>query len=401
MARKTTTLIGVCIAAAVFSPASVLDAAEWPNLPASATEGATVWDPGPQWPSIPAGGSREPRTEPATDVPPGRLNEAPWKLESRWPSIHSDWADEPTGSIGGPRWPSPQPISPFSLEIAARYWYSTGHTKFGFTNGEPLFGNPTSTLDWNDTPGHAGEIFARLDHRPTGVFMKGVLGAGVLKGGSIIDRDFFVYQIEFSDTTSDIKGNNFRYGIIDAGWAFEVPKAGVRLGAFAGYHWWHEKMTAYGDICNPDDIGGAFCGAPGTVVVATNIPVLEYEPTWHAVRLGFDTRVQFMPNWSLSAEFAAIPYARLVNNDSHLLRVDLGPSPNVISRSVSGYGAEAELFINYALTPNLEIGVGGRYWALLTDRGHVEFGPSFSTDFALTKFDQQRYGVVAQVKGTF
>ena len=73
--------------------------------------------------------------------------------------------------------PSKQP-SPFVFEAGARYWYSSGSMKFGFTNGNPLFGNPTSTLDWHGLTGHSGEVFARLDHMPSGVFVKGMVGGG-------------------------------------------------------------------------------------------------------------------------------------------------------------------------------------------------------------------------------
>ena len=95
--------------------------------------------------------------------------------------------------------------------------------------------------------------------------------------------------------------------------------------------------------------------------------VLRYEPTWHAVRIGADAKVIIGDGWSVSGEFALVPYAYLVNKDSHLLRqdfADLGPAPNVITKSTYAFGAEAEVFVNYAVTPNIEIGAGLRYWGL-------------------------------------
>ena len=79
------------------------------------------------------------------------------------------------------RWPTlppERPASPFVFEAGARYWYSSGSMNFGFSNGDPLFGNPTSTLDWHGLSAHTGEVFARVDHVPSGVFVKGVAGAG-------------------------------------------------------------------------------------------------------------------------------------------------------------------------------------------------------------------------------
>ncbi|RAI45060.1 hypothetical protein CH341_05740 [Rhodoplanes roseus] len=298
----------------------------------------------------------------------------------------------------------PAPVRTFAFEVGGRYWYSTGKADFGFRNGAPGYGDPTSTLDWRDTRGHAGEVFGRIDHRPTGVFVKGLIGAGTLGGGTITDRDYFAGQYVFSDTSSDINGDSFHYGIVDAGWSFNVPRAGFRVGGFVGYHYWNEKLTAYGLTCNADDVGGAVCGPPGSVQIPYTTAVLAYEPTWHALRLGIDGRWEFLPGWSVAGEVAYIPIARLENKDSHLMRQsmsDLGPAPNVISRSSQGYGIEAEVFVNYAVTPFLELGVGGRYWGLNADTGKVTFGPSFGSSYDLTKFEQQRYGLLLQAKGRF
>ena len=72
---------------------------------------------------------------------------------------------------------------------------------FAFSNGHPLFGSPTSTLDWLRLSSHSGEGFARLDHIPSGFFVKGIAGLGNIFDGSIIDRDFFIGQLKFSDTS--------------------------------------------------------------------------------------------------------------------------------------------------------------------------------------------------------
>ncbi len=367
-------------------------AAEWPNIPASPSGEATVWDPDPQWPRLGASAVKE--------------KDRAWEAESRWP-IKPVAAEETTGSIGGAAWPAiapPSAISAFAFEVGARYWYSNGKVRFAFRNGDPWFGDPTSTLDWSHARGHSGEVFGRLDHRPTGVFVKGVIGAGALHGGSIIDRDFFVTQLEFSDTSSYVTGDGVHFGMVDLGWGFEVPGAGVRLGGFVGYHYWREKMSASGVICNPDDVYGFFCGPPGVAVVGSTVPVFEYEPSWHALRVGLDARFQITPAWSFAGEVAFVPYAHLENKDSHLLRQDmsdLGPAPNVIARSKHGWGAEIEAFVNYAILPQVEIGVGGRYWALATGRGGVRFGPDFLADYDLTRFEHQRFGLLVQVKGRF
>lgn len=292
-------------------------------------------------------------------------------------------------------------VAPFRFEAGLRYWYSKGDTKFGFANGHPLFGNPTSTLDWDGMPAHTGEIFGRIDHRPTGLFVKGVLGGGNIKGGEIIDRDFMVNQVSFSDTTSSVKDGNVRYGIIDAGISYDVPNAPLRVGLFGGYHYWASKMTAYGVRCNPDNLGNPFCPA-GSTVVSFDTPALAYEPTWHAGRLGVDAKMMITSSLSLSGEVAWIPFARMENKDSHLLRqspADLGPAPNIITTSGQGNGIAAELFLNWHVMKHLEVGAGVRYWEFSTHESTVRFGPAFATEYAGTDFIDQRYGLLLHVKG--
>jgi outer membrane protease len=324
--------------------------------------------------------------------------------EPQWPAI----AGEPASrTIDGPQWPTVggeverRFPSPWAFEIGARYWYSTGTTKFGFTNNIYPYGSPTSTLDWNSTTGHSGEVFARLDHHTTGLFVKGVAGAGVLRGGEFIDRDYVVNQYTFSDTTSDVNGDHLRYFTADIGYAVELPRYGVRIGGFVGYHYWREKMTANGLVCNADDLG--FCNPPGQLLVPYDTAVLVYEPTWHALRLGVDARYRINRQWSVSGEVALIPFARFENKDSHLLRqgmADLGTAPNIITKGY-GYGGMAELFVNYEMTPNLEAALGVRYWGMSAFRGDVTFGPAFNREYELMNFDMNRFGLLAQVKGKF
>jgi hypothetical protein len=307
-------------------------------------------------------------------------------------------------SAGAARWPTlrpEKPVSPFAFEVGGRYWYSSGRLSFGFANGNPLFGNPTSTLDWAGLSAHSGEVFARIDHIPSGVFVKGLVGLGTVTGGHIDDLDFLVTQFKFSDTTSDVHNGNLSYGMLDVGWAYS-PMVGLRLGFFAGYHYWHEKVTAYGIVCNMASFIG--CPAAGAVIEGFGVPVLSYEPTVHAARIGVESRIAVDEHWSFSGEIAGVPFAALRNKDSHLLRqstADLGPAPNVITTSSYAFGVEAELFVNYAITPNIEMGAGVRYWGVTANRGGVQFGPDFGVSDPLNKFDQQRYGVLWHVKGKF
>lgn len=311
---------------------------------------------------------------------------------------------EPDLMASAARWPAlaePKQESPFKFETGLRYWYSGGDMRFAFTNGNPGYGSPTSTLEWRGMEAHSGEVFARLDHKPSGFFIKGVAGLGYVTRGRIDDRDYFNGQLLFSDTTSDVKGSPMKFATVDVGWGYS-PTPGMWLGAFIGYHYWNEKVTAYGVICNPPDpqiIGGC---APG-LAIGFDTAVLVYEPTWHALRLGFESKVAIDDRWTVNGEIVGVPYATLQNRDSHLLRQgmnDLGPAPNVITDSSAGFGVQTEVFVNYKLTPNIEVGGGVRYWQLVTQHGRVAAGPNFE-HYPLDHFDQRRFGVLLHVKGKF
>jgi hypothetical protein len=421
--RTLARLLDLAVAVAlllVLASAPPLHAAEWPNI----RESDTLWPMAPlgdpQWPNVPADSlAKAPPTVPA--AMPASVDAASDSGAKDSAARKSDDGLVTGASLDLPalkapvKAPPPPPLaffdkrfpSPFAFEVGARYWYSTGQNRFAFANktdtflGVPL-GNPTSTLDWDRMQGHSGEVFARVDHLPTGLFAKGLLGGGFLTGGDMDDLDFLIDQINFSNTTSAVNGNDMRYAMIDLGYEFNVPEAGIRYGVFVGYHYWREKMTAYGLLCNPVSPLIINFGCPaGAQVVPSSTPVDIFETTWNAFRVGADVRVQVWDRVTVSAEAAFVPYAWVTNDDSHLLRTDLGPVPNIITHGERGMGGEAEAFINYQVLPHFQVGIGARYWGLFTQSGSVQFGPDFAPDFPLTKFSTQRYGVLLEAKGTF
>ena len=425
MKRTVARLVDFAVAVALLlALASVpqLHAAEWPNVRQSDTLWPLAPLGGPEWPKVPetlskpqiVPASQSPRSDNAAQPSPTYGVEGLGDITATVTPASRKSDDElVTGaSLAVPppvkAAPAPSPDffvkrypSPFAFEVGTRYWYSIGQNRFAFANNTFPFGNPTSTLDWDRMQGHSGEGFARVDHLPSGLFAKGLIGGGVIRGGDMDDLDFLVDQINFSNTTSSVGNANLRYAMIDVGWAYAIPEAGVKFGGFVGYHYWHESMTAFGVICNADQVANVLCGPAGAAVVPSGTPVVTFDTTWHAIRVGGDARVQIDDRWSVSGEVAFVPYAWMTNDDSHLLRTDLGPVPNILTRGWHGIGGEAEAFVNYKVLPYFEIGAGVRYWGLFTTAGTVDFGPTFGPDFQLTKFSTQRYGVLLQAKGTF
>ena len=410
--------------------------------------GTATWaagtDPydGPQWPDVafdgqptpPSDGPRWPNLR-LDDVDTNGVNPQPafvnpqgsfldpaevqariMGLKPRVPAPSHD--SDATGSVTKPaamdanangnvsaRWPSYPPYktpSAFVYEAGARYWLSSGKMQFGFANQHPFFGAPTSTLDWLGLSANSGEAFGRVDHVPTGFFVKGLAGGGAMFGGKIDDRDFFVFQYKFSDTTSNVNEGWLGYAMIDIGWAY-APVPGMKFGVFAGYHYWAESVTAGGLLCNMASFLG--CDFPGQLLIGYGTPVLKYQPTAHAARIGFTSQFPITDKLRMTADVAGIPFAWIRNKDSHLLRQsfdDLGTAPNVISATRYAYGVEAELLLNYALNPVIEVGGGLRYWGLTSrNKGDVTFGPFFNNADPLMRFDWQRYGLLLYVKGRF
>ena len=416
MKRTAARLIDFALALALMlalAGAPRLHAAEWPNV----RQSDTLW-PGapldnPQWPKLSPGELATiptvPASAPATSEPAQSAASTPAKTSPGDDALTTGASlDLPALKVplAAPV-KAPEParfawhIPPeFAFEAGMRYWYSVGQNRFAFTNGVFPFGSPTSTLDWDRMTGHSGEIFGRIDHQPTHLFVKGVLGAGILKGGDMDDLDFLVTQTSFSNTTSSVDGNNISYAIIDIGYSFDVPSAGVRYGAFIGYHYWREKMTAFGVLCNANGLGNQFCPA-GAIVVPFSTPVDVFDTSWNAMRIGGDVRYRLYDRWTISGEVAFVPIAHLNNDDSHLLRADLGPVPNIITSGWGAMGGEAEAFVRYQVGPHFELGVGARYWEISTNSGAVQFGPTFSPNFSLTKFATQRYGVLFEARATF
>ena len=250
-----------------------------------------------------------------------------------------------------------------------------------------------------------GEVFARLDHLPSGVFVKGLVGGGTLIGGDIDDRDFLVDQFKFSDTTSDVqqrqpelRHDRRRLGL------FAAARACVSA-FFAGYHYWHEKVTAYGLVCNAATRSWAVLrSSAGTVLLDTAGAELRADLACGAHRRrtqGSDRRPLVGQRRDRRRSLCGVaeqgqPSAAAGHGAISARRRTSSPT------SQYGYGVEAELFVNYAVTPNIEVGAGVRYWGLPSRNGGVTLRTDLRRQRSRsTNFDQQRYGVLLHVKGTF
>ena len=78
-----------------------------------------------------------------------------------------------------------------------------------------------------------------------GVFVKGNFGVGNIDRGDLIDEDFPPAVVPYSNTLSEIKDSRMRFGSLDAGYNFLNWENG-KLGAFAGYRYFYERINGFG-----------------------------------------------------------------------------------------------------------------------------------------------------------
>jgi hypothetical protein len=295
------------------------------------------------------------------------------------------------------------PIAEPHFEVGLRYWQSTGKTHFSINSSKtnPTLGNPTSRLKYDDMDGYAGEFFwyARND---TDTFAKGFVGGGGLSGGSLDDEDYYAGQVKFSDTFSKLKGSDLIYGTIDVGQHFKLIDRAAKVTAspFIGFNFWQETADAYGVRCNPDDVPPAEsnCAPPGRLAVPYSTKVIQNEANWASLRLGGELKLKLWDRLTLTGEAAILPVAYVWNEDSHLLRADLGPVPNAEDRG-TGWGYQLEASARYDLTEYWSAGAGVRYWYAKVD-GDSDF-VHLDVEVPLKEFVSERFGVFGDVSYRF
>ncbi|EIZ86572.1 putative outer membrane protein [Methylobacterium sp. GXF4] len=270
----------------------------------------------------------------------------------------------------------------WDFEGGVRYFYSSGGPRYTL-GSDRRPGQVNSRLTYQDTDGHAGEGFARIDHNPTGLFAKGFLGSGGVTSGRLYDEDFPPAIRPYSKTLSQIKDGDISYGVVDLGYT-ALRRDGFSLGGFIGYQYDAELANGYG--CT-QVAGGTICARRNAV--ASDINVLSENLRWDALRIGLIGAARF-DRFKISLEGAYLPVVTATGVDRHWLRPNINPLP----QTGDGDGYFAEGIVSYDLTPAVSIGFGGRYWRMQTGSGRIKFPFSPGSP---TKFETDRYGVFAQI----
>ena len=215
--------------------------------------------------------------------------------------------------------------------------------------------------------GHAVEAFGRADHT-SGLYVKGYLGGGIVNKGTLNDEDFPPFVVPYSSMMSDQKNGQILYGSVDLGFNL-VRNNAIRVGAFAGYHYFQEQVSAFG--CTQVASNSQVCGGIG---VPYSIRAITQDNTYHSLRVGLDADVRLSESLSLRLDAAYLPHVILHGADTHGLRIGTanGDFAGPIREDGKGHGYQLEAALNYAVNQNVSFAFGGRYWHLET-RGDTHF----------------------------
>jgi hypothetical protein len=277
-------------------------------------------------------------------------------------------------------------------DLGLRWWVSTGKTKLSHNAQvlDPSLGNPTSVLVYENLDANVLELFGRFAIGERW-FLKGAAGFGEINRGMFDDQDFRAGQIKFSDTASSVTQGRISYGILDFGRDWSVGGGATRLGAFAGFAQWTENYEAYGATDFMGFIGGD---------IPHDTKVISNKVRWRALRVGA-SGVFALGRGRLALDLALVPYAKLRNEDSHHLRADLGPVPNIIDEG-DGYGVQFDAELRYEILRRTELAVGLRYWHLEVRDGTTDFANfSVAEEAPLVDFYTRRTGLTVSVRRTW
>ena len=279
--------------------------------------------------------------------------------------------------------------SNWEFDVGTRVWFSSG------TVGAPdplldLPPNPSlinSRLTYENVHAWTGETFARLDHA-SGFFSKGFLGAGGMTNGVLIDEDFPGFGGAYSNTVSYAKGGHLGYATIDLGYSF-LRAPGAKVGAFVGYNYYAQHVNTFDCIQVAGDNGT--CPPPAD----PNFLGLAEDERYDSLRIGLSAQFMLSNKLKFTTDVAYLPWVKFRGQDDHNWREVLLPESGN-----KGDGVMLESTLDYAVTPNWNVGIGGRFWAWnMHDDAYVTFdflGSASPPTTQLARYNTERFGIFLQ-----
>jgi hypothetical protein len=264
------------------------------------------------------------------------------------PVSAADWA-----------YPAPdQPALSYVADFGLRFWYGRSNTSKSLYDPSGSF--LVSRLTYGDLSIFAAEVYGRvdLDRR---WFVKGYVGGGAFRGGSLKDEDFPPALTPYSATLSTQQNSTPIYASVDVG--FNVLFGpDFRVGLFAGFHYLNETTSVYG--CGQIAFNPNICGVGP---VPNTVKVISQYNNWYSARLGVNAEVD-VDRFRFSVDAAWLPYVSLNGWDAHWLRISGNPGDftSAVPEDGTGWGFQLDAFVSYRVTDMFSVGIGGRYWYMQT-----------------------------------
>jgi Omptin family len=258
-----------------------------------------------------------------------------------------------------------EPPATYTGEVGLRFWY--GNAKTGKNLFDPAGAALVSRLTYDNLSLYSAEAYGRLDLN-TGWFLKGLIGGGGFRKGTLTDEDFPPGIAPYSATLSVLQDSFPVYGTVDVGYnVFRGPD--FRVGAFVGYNYMRQLVSANGCFqfgANPFICG--FFPVPGQFKVITQ------DNNWLSLRVGLNGEADITSRLKLELDGAFLPAVWLGGTDSHWLRISTmrGDFNGAIPEDGFGWGYQLEGVLSYQVTDQINVGIGGRYWHMQTS-GHTHF----------------------------
>lgn len=264
-----------------------------------------------------------------------------------------------------------EPPAAYVADFGLRGWYGMGSTKKNLydSTGTEL----VSRLTYDKFSIVGGEAFTRFDFN-NGWYLKGYLGGTGLWDGTLKDEDFNLpppdFTVPYSATTSAQKFGSLFYFNADAGLNL-VQGPDFRIGAFVGYHFLREVVSAYG--CAQIAASPEICNPP----IPDSIKVISQVNNWNSLRVGGDASFDY-GRFKFAVEGAYLPFVQMFGSDAHWLRIDptytfVGAFAGPIPEDGTGWGYQLEAVLSYRVNDLLNVGLGARYWHMETSgQAHFE-----------------------------
>ena len=272
--------------------------------------------------------------------------------------------------------------------LTVSVWESDGGTSWNHSarSLNTVFGDPTSKLEYRDISGTVVDLGLEVP-LASGFYMDFHYAHSSVDDGVLIDDDYLspegaavlgigsANDVLFSRTASSVQEGTIQSFSATLGrelMRFSESRGNLR--AYASYQDYSESYHAYG-VTQISCASLILCSPAGSQEFLGQ-RVISNKANWKSVYLGIDGAFHITPRLSIRGDLAYSPWARVTNNDVHLLRGDLRSDPSIQIRT-TGSGINALAEVAYRLG-NWEASLGYQYWKLEShgDPNAISFFPS-------------------------